>query len=147
MHSGIHSSHAYVLDRLATSLQQFAPRVARAGTSDLVLLGDGGLDSARKISGNSLRVKRTHFLYHGTLLYDFDLPLVAVCLRTAPRQPEYRSGRAHGDFVANLPLERADLESALASAWPTEREATDWPRRRVVQLVHERYSREDWNLA
>ena len=26
-----------------------------------------------KFSGNSLRVRRTHLLYHGTLLYDFSL--------------------------------------------------------------------------
>jgi lipoate---protein ligase len=144
---GIPASHAHVLDRLAAGLQSQAPNVSRAGTSDLVLVGSGGLGAARKFSGNSLRVKRTHFLYHGTLLYDFDLALVAECLRTAPRQPEYREQRNHLEFVTNLPLARTALETALTSAWPTHGEATDWPRGRVEELVRERYSRDDWNLA
>ncbi len=102
---GIHASHGYVLDRLVTALGTHLFGVSRAGTSDLVLLAAGGdQEAARKFSGNSLRVKRTHFLYHGTLLYDFDLATIAACLRTAPRQPDYRREREHGDFVANLPL-------------------------------------------
>ena len=144
---GIHPSHRYVLDRLADALRPHAPKVAHAGTSDLVLLGGDGVHSARKFSGNSLRVKRTHFLYHGTLLYNFDLSLVTACLRTAPRQPEYRRAREHGDFVANLPLGREALEAALATAWPTAGELKDWPREPVAELVRERYRRDEWNLA
>jgi len=144
---GIHQSHRYVLDRLADSLQPYAPGVVRAGTSDLVLLGGSEVGTARKFSGNSLRVKRTHFLYHGTLLYDFDLPLITTCLRTAPRQPEYRCAREHGEFVANLPVGREPLEAALKAAWPSAGELNDWPRARVAELVRERYRRDEWNLA
>jgi lipoate---protein ligase len=144
---GIHASHGYVLDRLVAALRQHVPAVAWAGTSDLVLVGDGDVSTARKFSGNSLRVKRTHFLYHGTLLYDFDLSSISDCLRTAPRQPEYRRQREHGDFVANLPIARETLAAILTIAWPTVAELADWPRARVAELVDERYSQAEWNLG
>lgn len=144
---GIQQTHRYVLDRLAAVLRAYVPSAVHAGTSDLALVGAGGSDLARKFSGNSLRVKRTHFLYHGTLLYDFDLARIAACLRTAPRQPEYRRSRTHADFVANLPLDRAALEDAVNAAWPTAGELSDWPRARVAELVQERYRRDEWNLT
>jgi lipoate-protein ligase A len=145
---GIHQAHAYVLDRLASTLRPHAPLVERAGTSDLVMLVQSSINTAvRKFSGNSLRMKRTHFLYHGTLLYNFDLALIGVCLRTPPRQPEYRRFRAHADFVANLPLDRSILENAVSAAWPTDGEMMSWPRAKVDALVRDRYSRDDWNLS
>jgi lipoate-protein ligase A len=133
-------SHAFVLDGIIHGLRDRLPAVERQGTSDLTIGG-------RKFSGNSLRAKRSHFLYHGTLLYDFDLALIATCLRTAPRQPAYRRSRSHEDFVANLPLAKHELKDALRAAWPTWGELADWPRARVANLVDERYGLETWNLA
>jgi len=101
--------------------------------------------AARKFSGNSLRAKRTHFLYHGTLLYSFDLSLISVCLKTAPRQPEYRAARTHDEFVTNLPTSKESLEQAVLEAWPTSGELVDWPRARVQVLVAERFSQASWN--
>lgn len=144
---GIPASHGYVLDRLVAALRQLVPAAARAGTSDLVLKDSGDVSTARKFSGNSLRVKRTHFLYHGTLLYDFDLSSISDCLQMAPRQPEYRRQREHGDFVANLPVARETLEATLTTAWPTVGELTDWPRARVAELVRDRYQQDEWNLG
>ena len=92
-------------------------------------------------------MKRTHFLYHGTLLYDFDLPLIAACLKSPPRQPEYRQARGHRDFVVNLPISRRTLESALAAAWPTQGDLDDWPQAHVNALVNDRYGLEEWNLG
>jgi lipoate---protein ligase len=133
-------AHAFALDRLVQGLQTKLSSAACQGTSDLAI-GD------RKFSGNSLRAKRTHFLYHGTLLYDFDLSLISTCLRVAPRQPAYRRSRDHREFVANLPLPKPVVEQAVLKAWPTAGELTDWPRERVAQLVQERYSQDEWNLA
>ena len=81
----------------------------------------------QKFSGNSLRAKRSHFLYHGTLLYNFDLSLIASCLLTPPRQPDYREARDHLDFVMNVPLTRQQLTEALDVAWPTTSELFDIP--------------------
>ncbi len=103
--------------------------------------------SLRKFSGNSLRVKRTHLLYHGTLLYDFDLALIGKCLRTPPRQPEYRGARGHGDFVTNVSATRQELAEAVVTAFPGASAAPDssvW-REHVDRLVAERFGRDGWN--
>ncbi len=102
--------------------------------------------SLRKFSGNSMRAKRRHFLYHGTLLYDFDLSLVEACLRMPPRQPAYREARDHGRFIANLSLDRQSLIEAVLAAWPAESELEDWPRERVRRLADERFGCDDWTL-
>ena len=141
----IRHAHEFVLGQLVAALQPHVFDVRRGGTSDLIL-GDEG-STARKFSGNSLRAKRTHFVYHGTLLYDFDLSLIATCLRMPPRQPDYRRSRGHADFVTNLPLDRKVLEQAVAEAWPTTGELADWPRQRVEQLIEMRFSRDEWNLV
>jgi lipoate-protein ligase A len=134
----VDEAHRYVLSRLAGSIGRRRAGVAPAGTSDLAI-GD------RKFSGNSMRAKRRHLLYHGTLLYDFRLPLVARYLGAPPREPEYRRNRAHGAFVTNLPIERAALCEAVQEAFDASDPMVEWPREHVARLVEEKYSREDWN--
>ena len=134
----IEQAHAFVLDRIAAALRPAAPQIARRGTSDLAV-GD------RKVSGNSMRAGRTHLLYHGTLLYDFSLDLIETCLKTPPRQPEYRRGREHGAFVANLDIPATDLRAAMTSAWSAGSILEHWPREKMQQLALERYGRDDWN--
>jgi lipoate-protein ligase A len=131
-------THEFVLSTLLRGVRPLMQSAERRGTSDLAI-GD------RKFSGNSLRCKRTHLLYHGTLLYDFPLELISTCLREAPRQPKYRAGREHETFVANLPLPRSDLREAIVSAWHANETKLDWPQDRVQKLVHERYSQPAWN--
>jgi lipoate-protein ligase A len=148
----IHRAHAYVLGRLAEAIRARGHSAQPAGTSDLAICsaataGHCADTAARKFSGNSLRAKRSHMLYHGTLLYDFDLSLVDACLRMPARQPAYRGERDHGEFVANLPLERQSLVDAVLAAWPTTGDLDYWPRERVDQLVAERFSRDQWNLV
>jgi lipoate-protein ligase A len=109
------------------------------GTSDLAV-------EDHKVSGNSLRCKRDHLLYHGTLLYEFDLTLFAELLRMPPRQPEYRARRPHGQFVANLPVGADSLRLALATAFEADKPLKDWPRERTEHLVASRYERDDWNV-
>lgn len=132
-------AHSFVLDRLAAALVQHVPGVTHSGISDLALHG-------RKFSGNSLRAKRDWFLYHGTLLYAFELPRIEELLKTAPRQPVYRQGRSHGDFVTNLPLARAAIVQAAAGAFDASEIVREWPRDEVARLVRERYGRDEWTL-
>lgn len=136
----VENAHQLVLERLASVLQPHWPQeIRRQGISDLTR-GD------RKFSGNSLRCKRTHLLYHGTLLYRFSLSLLGEVLRSPPRQPEYRLGRSHTQFVDNLPLDASRLRSLLIAAWQPEPGPSDWPRGLTEQLTRQRYEREDWNL-
>jgi lipoate-protein ligase A len=140
-------AHRFVLNRIVESIQPLIAQsgsVQVAGTSDLVL--DDGVNAPRKFSGNSLRVKRSHFLYHGTILYDFDLSLISRCLRLPPRQPEYRRRRAHPDFVVNLPADRQELVDALSAAWPTTSELKSVPLTRVKELVASRFGQRVWSF-
>jgi lipoate-protein ligase A len=135
----IDQAHRLVLGRIAESLQSLTLNVRHLGISDLAL-------DNQKVSGNSLRCKRHAILYHGTLLYDFALDQLAACLRTPPRQPEYRAGRNHRQFVTNLPVSRNDLRNGLLNAWPVQGRLADWPRALTEKLVAERYSKAEWNL-
>ncbi len=140
-------AHSFVLERLATAMQPLLDRagnIGRAGTSDLVLRDRTIAAIARKFSGNSLRVKRTHLLYHGTLLYDFDLPLIDTCLRMPPRQPNYRSARAHLDFVTNVSAGRRELAEAISAAWPASSKLTGVPMSRVADLAANRFANDRW---
>jgi lipoate-protein ligase A len=142
-------AHALALQRLADALNPvMAARgtVSFLGTSDLVFQEQGSTGRPRKFSGNSLRVKRSHVLYHGTLLYDGDLTLIDTCLRMPPRQPDYRGRRSHLDFLMNLPITRPALLSAIDRAWPTTEVLSDWPQDSVAALVRERFCQDRWNL-
>lgn len=135
----IDEAHQHVLGIVGQAVSTLIAGVRHCGTSDLAI-------GSRKFSGNSLRCKHDHFLYHGTLLYDFDLALVGRLLNTPPRQPEYRAGREHGAFVTNLGLRRAALESALIAAFAAQARLLNPPLAQTEQLVASRYSRDEWNL-
>ncbi len=131
-------AHAFILDAMAEALSVLAPGVERLGTSDLTR-------QKLKFSGNSLRCKREHLLYHGTILYRFPLTVIGQCLGTPPRQPEYRQDRDHDRFVDNFPATREQLRAAIRQAWSVSEVLEDWPAARVARLVAERYSQPSWN--
>jgi lipoate---protein ligase len=133
-------AHQLVLDTLVGALRPSVPQVHREGTSDLAI-GD------KKVSGNSVRVKHEHLLYHGTLLYDFPLHLVERLLAMPARQPGYRDRREHGAFLANLPLDEVTIRRAVRMAWNAEEPSSEWPGGAIARLVAERYGRESWNLG
>jgi lipoate-protein ligase A len=131
-------AHKLVLETVLAGLRKLAPEAARRGTSDLAL-GD------RKFSGNSLRIKRRALLYHGTLLYDFDLAAIGRYLSEPVRQPAWRRGRDHLAFVCNVPVAAAAARRALAEAWQARAVDAEWPRDRTNRLVEEKYRRREWN--
>jgi lipoate-protein ligase A len=133
-------AHRFVMNTLASALAPLAPEIRPRGISDLAM---GEL----KFSGNSLRCKREHLLYHGTLLYDFPLELIADCLNTPPRQPDYRDGRPHESFVTNLPLKPAAIRLALTTIFGATEPCADWPRQATALLAAEKYGRRQWNAS
>jgi lipoate-protein ligase A len=130
-------AHRFVLSTIAAGLAGLGIEACRCGTSDLTWQG-------RKFSGNSLRCKRTHLLYHGTLLYGFPLELIAELLPMPPRTPDYRAGRAHDAFVGNLPVAADSLRHALVAAWKADTALPDWPRALTARLAAERYGQQAW---
>jgi lipoate-protein ligase A len=147
----IEAIHASMLEPLASAINDSLPlaaphtgwRVARRGTSDLAVRVDRDVHE-RKFSGNALRVRRHGVLYHGTLLDHFDLGLVGRVLRHPPREPDYRSRRSHGEFLANLGLGQEALERVIRAAFNATLSHGEWPRDRVARLVAERYGTTEW---
>lgn len=129
--------HQFVLETIARQLALHVPGVVHVGTSDLGFPGPAG--SLVKCSGNSLRMKHQAFLYHGTLLYDFDLARVGAFLAQATREPPYRAGRTHVDFIANLPLSRELLVQSLVNAWQAHDQLTPWPQERMKGIANDKY--------
>ena len=71
------------------------PGVERAGISDLVL-GD------RKVAGCCIYRRKDLLLYSAALLVEPDVALMERYLSHPPREPDYRRGRRHRDFVTRL---------------------------------------------
>jgi lipoate-protein ligase A len=131
----IRSSYVYILEQVARALA--VPGVELAGISDLAL-------ADRKFSGNAQQRKRHFLLHHGTLLCSFDLSCVGRYLLAPPRQPEYRAGRPHTDFLVNLPLVVGEVKRRLRSGWHADAEERNWPEAVVRRLVEEKYVSLEW---
>ncbi len=71
------------------------PGVAQAGTSDLAL-------GERKVGGACLHRFRDLLDYSVSLLVTPDVERTSRCLRHPPREPAYRRGRPHAEFMGSL---------------------------------------------
>lgn len=85
---------------IAEAIAQALVAVGVAGTQ-VRGLGDVAL-SDRKLLGSSLYANRRVVLYQGSLLVDPDLDLINRLLPHPSKEPEYRAGRSHLDFVTSL---------------------------------------------
>ena len=135
--SDLHASYRFILGRIARSLEPLVGPIQMKGSSDLTLGG-------RKFSGNAQQRKRTHLLHHGTIMCGFDFAPTERYLKHPKRQPEYRCGRSHADFLTNLPTGPNAVMEAMRSAWLADCEAPAWPTELVGQLTAEKYAREEW---
>lgn len=141
----IDASHQFVMDRLLVATKSCGIEATREGICDLVYQG-------KKFSGNALRIKRHSVLYHGTLLYSLDLSLLEKLLGKPDREPEYRQGRSHSDFVTNIPVNRGTLVRELRESFGAFDDWSQFSERVSVelkadQLLKDRYSKDQWNLA
>ena len=81
-------------------IARFPRGVSVQGYSDLNFLSRG---KPRKFSGNAQCRKRGWILHHGTLLYDKEaIRRVPWYLKPPPKEPAYRSGLKHRDFMTNV---------------------------------------------
>lgn len=74
--------------------QGFSP-IYQAGTSDLVM-------DNRKIAGSCLYRRHNIVLFSSSLLFHPQIELFERYLRHPPREPVYRNGRSHRDFLRPL---------------------------------------------
>ncbi|MCA9042330.1 MAG: lipoate--protein ligase family protein [Planctomycetaceae bacterium] len=139
-HPGITESIKMILSRIGDCLQQRLEgehTIELAGISDLTI---GGL----KFSGNSQRWNKSCCLHHGTILYDFPLEQVARLLTKPEREPDYRSGRTHLEFMTNLPLPSAEIRSAFLQEWSAGTHEFNLPLEEVEILAQQKYQDTDW---
>lgn len=70
----------------------------------------------KKILGSSLHRKKDLVLYQGALLVNPQLDLISRYLRHPKKEPEYRGGRAHSEFITSLYREgyRIDIDHLIA---------------------------------
>lgn len=150
----INGANQFIMQRNAEALTQRLnlepgtrnpkPDVQVQGHTDLAL---GGM----KFSGNAQRRKRTHLLFHGSILLNLDLQLLDQVLPMPSLQPEYRSGRSHQDFLTQLGLPAEPVKQALRAAWSANQATSldgqfpEW-RTSVAKLMAEKYSQPEWNL-
>jgi lipoate-protein ligase A len=107
------------LTNVAASFHLILGRIVAAlGISGLSLAGETDLAlDGRKVSGNAQRRGRRALIHHGTLLCGFDSRLASRYLQQPARQPAYREGRCHAEFMGNLPLSAATVRARLEAAW------------------------------
>lgn len=133
-------AHDHVMSRVLESLQLQLPEARLQGICDLTWRN-------RKCSGNSLRITRKGLLYHGTILYDFDLDLISQCLSAAPRQPAYREGRGHESFVTNVAIDVGQFSDDLCRRFQvaTEQGLQSWTAP-IRELRKQRYDNSTWHF-
>ena len=131
----IHSSYRAILGPSAAALG--IDGIALRGSCDLAL-------GEKKFSGSAQKRKRHCLLHQATLLYDFDLELMPRYLRRPEKQPNYREGREHVDFVMNLPLDAASLRARIASAWDALPPGQAWKPPTLDGLLESKYRNRKW---
>ncbi|QDU22211.1 lipoate--protein ligase family protein [Urbifossiella limnaea] len=121
----------------------------RAGMSDVVVAGSGDLAAGgRKLAGSAQQRKRTHLLHHASILGPSTdtRDRIARYLRPPEREPAYRVGRDHLDFLACVLRADADLRRDVIAVWEPVGVYPNPPIGRVRELVAEKYGRDEWNL-
>lgn len=95
----VQKSYEVFLGMVTRALAKQGVHAHMQGQSDLVRT-----DTGRKISGNAQFRKRGICVHHGTLLVDAGFVAdIAELLPHPPKEPDYRAGRRHQDFLGSLP--------------------------------------------
>lgn len=132
---------AFVMEKLRAAVQPGLPGVVVAGTGDLA--ADG-----RKVAGSAQQRKRRHLLHHASILGASDVTRerIARYLRRPEREPAYRAGRDHADFLGWVPRDLGRVKAEVIAAWEPAGVYPNPPLERVRELVAEKYGRDEWNL-
>lgn len=108
--------------------------------------------AGKKVSGSAQLRRKGSVLQHGTVIVDADLAAMDAVLKSKGAvRPSDRVASLTSLLGKDIPM--ASVKDAIAenlgSAFGVSIEPstlTEWERARVVRLVEERYSRDEWNL-
>ena len=136
----ITQTNCFIMKRHRDALAAFVQgEITVEGYTDLALDG-------RKFSGNSQRRKNRWLLFHGTFLLHCNADLMDKVLLPPPRQPAYRKGRGHSEFVAALGKQAMSVKEVIARAWNATEPFQEMPLDRIDTLLETKYLRKEWNL-
>jgi lipoate-protein ligase A len=136
----VDTAHRFVLERIAAAFRSPSRPVSVEGLGDLTVAN-------RKFAGSAQRRLRDWFFVHCTILHAFPLERIGRYLTIPSRQPAYRAGRTHDDFLMNLDLSRTILHGLICSAWSPFRSlspATDVPHNLLEALLSSRFANRSW---
>ena len=108
--SSISNTNSFVMNQNKIAISKLFPGITIDGFTDLVI-------NNKKFSGNAQRRNKNAILFHGTILYNFDLSLISKLLNHPSKEPSYRKSRSHKDFIRNLNVSKESIESALIKQW------------------------------
>jgi lipoate-protein ligase A len=138
--TAIDVAQSYVLERSAAALREIEPGVRVLGSGDLVI-GD------RKFAGSAQRRLRRWFLVHYTLMLEVPLADISRYLALPSKQPDYRRGRSHEDFLMNFPGPRTMVVDALRRAWLPSSSClpfSEVPHTLIESLLSEKFANPAW---
>lgn len=137
----INGSYRAVLEKICRELSSKGIVAEFKPICDVAVAG-------KKVSGNAQARKKKYFLQHGTFLHDFDIGRINACLKHPPKEPEYRKGRNHADFIANIPLSAEDLKECVTRAFPVLQGDQTLDKAYLAELsglIDTKYAQDLWN--
>jgi lipoate-protein ligase A len=137
--STVVGTNQYIMERMKQILQPLCPEAIQVqGTTDLTI-------GNRKFSGNSQRRRKSHLLFHGTILYAAQWDLIESVLLLPGKQPEYRKQRTHREFMTDFPATKEDIIKAIRKGWKAETCFPDNIGSLVKNLISNKYATNEWN--
>ena len=94
---------------MAVLAQHGVRNLLQKGISDIAI-------GEKKILGSSIYRKPKRVLYHAVLNIDEDISIIAKYIRHPAKEPDYRQGRSHAEFVTSLQAEgyEINIENLMA---------------------------------
>lgn len=136
----ISKTNLYVLKKNKKALESVLPdHIDIEGTSDLAI-------NNLKFSGNAQKRKKDFLLFHGSFLYNFNIPLIEHYLSQPKKEPPYRKNRRHSNFLTNIELSTGVIKETLQKEWNATQPLSAWPEKEMRQLTKEKYSTKEWIL-
>ena len=147
LHS-ITAANQFIMGRNRAAIATLSSKeIEVRGHTDLALVTrHSSLVTSVKFSGNAQRRKKHFLLFHGTFLLNFDIPLIEKYLRMPSKEPDYRQGRSHKNFLTNLDLPSQTVKVALCEAWSAVRALEEAPRDAAALLARDKYVTREWNF-
>ncbi len=124
----ITKSYLYILGKVSEALSLLGIPTRFKPTSDLVIGND-----EKKFSGNAQHRGRQYVLHHGTILYNFDLQMIAGFLKMPRAVPEYRGGRSHLDFVTNISVSYPGIKNSFKKIFGIHKKEIRLTKEEMVQ--------------